>query len=86
MLEFYNDFLNKFFKTEDFLLCEMDTERVYLALSTNTPDAALIAEMLKVLYEVNFIRFLREICLSHRAVFIPQSAKYCNDFDTCLQV
>lgn len=36
MLEFYYDFLDKFEEKEDFQLCEIDTESLYLALSKPT--------------------------------------------------
>lgn len=47
MLEIYYDFLDKFIKREDFQLCEMDTDSLYLAMSLPTPEEVVKPKMLK---------------------------------------
>ena len=38
MLEFYYDFLGKHFSRQDFELCYMDTDSLYLAMSGDSLD------------------------------------------------
>ena len=38
MLEFYDDFRDKYFSRQDFELCFMDTDSFYLAMSSHTLD------------------------------------------------
>ena len=41
MLESYYDFLDKYFSTQDFELCYMDTDSFYLAMSGDSLDEAV---------------------------------------------
>ena len=50
MLEFYHDFLMKYFSRRDFALIQCDTDSIYMALSTNTLDEAVTPD-LKAEYE-----------------------------------
>ena len=45
MLSFYYDFLLRYVDRKDFELCEMDTDSLYFALSTDTLEEAVIPEM-----------------------------------------
>ena len=45
MLEFYYDFLDKYFSRQDFELCYMDTESFYLAISGDLSDEIVRPEM-----------------------------------------
>ena len=52
MLEFYYDFLDKYFSRQDFELCYMDTDWFYLAISGDSLDKIVRPEM-KQAYEVD---------------------------------
>ena len=45
ILEFYYDFLNKYFSRQDFELCYMDTDSFYLAMSGDLLDEIARLEM-----------------------------------------
>ena len=45
MLEFYYDFLEKYFSRQDFELCYMDTDSFYLAISGDSLDDIVKPEM-----------------------------------------
>ena len=45
MLEFYYDFLDKYFSRQDFELCYMDTDSFYLAMSGDSLDEIVEPEM-----------------------------------------
>ena len=48
MLEFYYDFLDKYFSRQDFDLCYMDTDSFYLAMSGDYLDEIARTEMKQV--------------------------------------
>ena len=52
MLEFYYDFLYKYFSRQDFELCCMDTDSFYLAMSHDSVDEIVRSEM-KQAYEAD---------------------------------
>ena len=52
MLEFYYDFLDKYFSRQDFELCYMDIDSFYLAMSGDSLDETVKPEM-KQAYEVD---------------------------------
>ena len=52
MLEFYYDFLGKHFSRQDFELCYMDTDSLYLAMSGDSLDEIVRPEM-KQAYEAD---------------------------------
>ena len=52
MLEFYYDFLDKYFSRQDFDLCYMDTDSIYLAMSDDSLDKIVKPEM-KQAYEAD---------------------------------
>ena len=52
MLEFYYDFLDKYFSRQDFELCYMDTDSFYLAMSGDSLDEIVRPEM-KQVYEAD---------------------------------
>ena len=45
MLEFYYDFLDKYYNRQDFELCYMDTDSFYLAMSGDSLDHIFKPEM-----------------------------------------
>ena len=45
MLEFYYDFVDKFCDRRDFEVIQMDTDSLYMALSTEDFDSAVRPEM-----------------------------------------
>ena len=45
MLEFYYDFLDKYFSRQDFELCYMDTDSFYLVMSGDSLDEIVRSEM-----------------------------------------
>ncbi|BFZ03070.1 hypothetical protein BsWGS_06109 [Bradybaena similaris] len=86
MLEFYYDFLDKFISRQDFQLCEMDTDSLYLALSTPTLEEAVKPELLKRFYAVYDRWFPSEVCNVHKSAFVqskgtvrPQNCTACAD-------
>ena len=52
MLEFYYDFLHKYFSRQDFELCYMDIDSFYLAMSVDSLDGVVRPEM-KQAYETD---------------------------------
>ena len=52
MLEFYYDFLDKYFSRQDFELCYVDTDSFYLAMSGESSDEIVKPEM-KQAYEAD---------------------------------
>ena len=52
MLEFYDDFLDKYFIRQDFELCCMDTDSFYLAMSGDSLDEIVRPEI-KQVYEAD---------------------------------
>ena len=52
MLEFYYDFLDKYFIRQDFELCYMDTDSFYLAISGDSPYEIIKTEI-KQTYEAD---------------------------------
>ena len=50
MLEFYYNFLDKYFSKQDFQLCYMDTDSFYLAMSGHCLDESVKPEI-KQAYE-----------------------------------
>ena len=52
MLEFYYDFLDKYYSRQDFELCYMDTDSFYLAMSGDSLDHVFTPEM-KQAYEAD---------------------------------
>ena len=52
MLEFYYDFLDKYFSRQDFELCYMDTDSFYLAMSGDSLDE-IVRSGMKQEYEAD---------------------------------
>ena len=52
MLEFYYDFLEKYFSRKDFELCYMDTDSFYLAMCGDSLDK-IISPEIKQAYETD---------------------------------
>ena len=73
MLEFYYDFLDKYFSRQDFELCYMDTDSFYLAMSGDSLDKIVKPEM-KQAYETDKKNWLATDKFSERApgLFKPE--------------
>ncbi|KAK7087561.1 hypothetical protein V1264_021595 [Littorina saxatilis] len=69
MLQFNYDFLNTFLDKEDFQLCEMDTDSLYLALSTESLDDAVRPDLLPQFYEAFHSWFPAQACDGHQEDF-----------------
>ena len=74
MLEFYYDFLDKYFNRQDFELCYMDTDSFYVAISGDSLDEIVNPEM-KQAYEANKKNYLATDKFSERkpGLFKPES-------------
>ena len=73
MLEFYYDFLDKYFSRQDFELCYMDTDSFYLAMSGDSLDEIARPEM-KQEYEADKKNWLATDKFSERipGLFKPE--------------
>ena len=73
MLEFYYDFLDKYFSRQDFELCYMDTDWFYLAMSGDSLDEIVRPEM-KQAYEADKKNWLATDKFSERTpgLFKPE--------------
>ena len=73
MLEFYYDFLDKYFSRQDFELCYMDTDSFYLAMSGDSLDEIVRPEM-KQAYEADKKNWLATDKFSERTpgLFKPE--------------
>ena len=73
MLEFYYNFLDKYFSRQDFELCYMDTDSFYLATSGYSPDEIVRPEM-KLAYEADKKNWLATDKFSERTpgLFKPE--------------
>ena len=65
MLEFDYDFLDKYFSRQDFELCYIDTDSLYLAMGDDSLDEIVSPEM-KQAYEVDKKNWLATDKLSER--------------------
>ena len=74
MLEFYYDFLDKYFSRQDFELCYMDTDSFYLAMSGDSLDEIVRPEI-KQEYEAEKKNWLATDKFSERTpgLFKPES-------------
>ena len=66
ILEFYYDFLNKYFSRQDFELCYMDTDSLYLPMSGDSLDEIVRPEMRQA-YEADKKNWLATDKFSERA-------------------
>ena len=73
MLEFYSDFLDKYFSRQDFQLCYMDTDSFYLAIRGDSLDEIVKPEM-KQVYEADKKNWLATENFSERTpgLFKPE--------------
>ena len=73
MLEFYYDFLDKYFSRQWFELCYMDTDSFYLAISGDSLDDIVRPEM-KQAYEADKKNWLATDKFSERtpSLFTPE--------------
>jgi hypothetical protein len=83
MLEFYYDFIDRYVARTDFQLCEMDTDSLYLALSTHNLADAVRPQLRHEFYKVYDRWFPSETCPTHRAEFISSQGKTRFDCQNC---
>ena len=70
MLQFYYDFLDVFVSRDDFELCEMDTDSLYMGLSGASLDDVVIPEKRREFY-TQYSQFLQVLsCKDHEQEFI----------------
>jgi hypothetical protein len=70
MLSFYYDLLDKYIDRSDFELAAMDTDSNYLALSTETLEAAIKPELREEFYTEMEKWFPSECCSKHKPEYI----------------
>jgi hypothetical protein len=73
MLQFHFDFIDTFLSRADYQLCEMDTDSLYMALSTPTLEDAVHPNLRLSFYQNYHLWFPSPACDQHRALFIQQS-------------
>ena len=70
MLQFYYDCLDTYVKRSDFELTEMDTDSLYLALSSDNLADVIKPDLQRQFYADYDQWFPSEVCADHRADFI----------------
>ena len=83
MLAFYYDFLDKFIDRADFQLCEMDTDSLYLALSTDTLTAAVRPHLRPDFFKQYNNWFPSEVCHIHLRDYITTEGTFVGDCRGC---
>ena len=73
MLQFQFDFVDFYLSRSDYQLCEMDTDSLYMALSTSRLDDAVRPELRQHFYQNYHHWFPSPSCDQHRALFVRQS-------------
>ena len=77
MLQFHFDFVDKFVSRDDYQLCEMDTDSLYMALSTGSLEEAVKPHLLKQFYQEYPRWFPAKSCDTHHEEFV--SARACGE-------
>ena len=75
MLEFHYDFIDTFLSRSDYQLCEMDTDSLYMALSTPTLEKAVRPDLRLSFYQNYHLWFPSPSCDQHRSLFVEQNLK-----------
>ena len=70
MLQFHYDMIDRFVSREDYQLCEMDTDSLYLVLSTSSLEEAVRPEMRDAFYQEYANWFPSQACDAHQADFV----------------
>ena len=70
MLQFYYDFADQFVSRSDYQLCEMDTDSLYMALSTPTLEQAVHPTLLPRFYKEYHHWFPSQACDVHQVDFV----------------
>ena len=70
MLQFYYDFVDQFVSRSDYQLCEMDTDSLYMALSTPTLEQAVHPTLLPRFYKEYHHWFPSQACDVHQVDFV----------------
>ena len=71
MLQFYYDFLDKYVDRSDFQVCQMDTDSLYLALSTTSLELAVKPEMRHQFFQDWHHWLPQETCRRHQQDLKP---------------
>ena len=75
MLQFHFDFVDKFVSRDDYQLCEMDTDSLYMALSSGSLEEAVKPHLLKQFYQ-EYPRWLpAKSCDTHHEEFVSARAR-----------
>lgn len=70
MLEFHFDFVDKFVSRSDYQLCEMDTDSLYMALSTSTLEEAVRPGLKAQFFKIYNCWFPSPSCHCHHSHFV----------------
>ncbi|GFN90297.1 hypothetical protein PoB_001680300 [Plakobranchus ocellatus] len=70
MLQFHYDFVDRFVSRDDYQLCEMDTDSLYMALSANSLEEAVKPHLLEKFYREYPQWFPARSCDSHHEEFV----------------
>ena len=70
MLEFYYDFLVKFFEKSKFKLSQMDTDSLYFAVGSESVEEILKTEMHSLYYRERHLWHLSEHCNSYMDEYV----------------
>ncbi|RUS83075.1 hypothetical protein EGW08_009161 [Elysia chlorotica] len=70
MLQFHYDFVDKFLSRDDYQLCEMDTDSLYMALSTDSLEKAVRPHLRQIFYQEYPKWFPATACDSHHKQFV----------------
>ena len=70
MLQFHSDLVDKYLFRDDCQLCEMDTDSLYMALSTSTFEEAVQPNLLPEFYKERPKCFPSQACGHHQADFM----------------
>jgi hypothetical protein len=70
MLEFYFDFLDTFVDRQDFQLCEIDTDSLYMALSAQSLEVLVRPHLRETFFNEWSQWFPSETCNTHHKDFV----------------
>ena len=88
MLQFHYECLDKYVSREDYQLCEMDTDSLYMALSGKSMEDVVRPNLKKEFYENYHEWFPAEACDEHRSEFVSArvaGTDWCTEDRPCCQ-
>ncbi|GFO22437.1 phytanoyl-coa dioxygenase domain-containing protein 1-like protein [Plakobranchus ocellatus] len=75
MLQFHYDFVDKFVSRDDYQLCEMDTDSLYMALSGNSLEEVVKTHLLQRFYREYPQWFPARSCDAHHEEFVSACSR-----------